>query len=155
MERTIYVDGCSNKTIGACSSVVDFNGNDLIGKHRQFLDKFDFLCWFDLKDHQNRLVYEVSFSDVSSQQNNGAELVASLIGVMIALKYGYDTILSDSQLIVDSWSKKISPTIKDKRKMKIQKALVKLVAIFNERGGKILKISGDDNLADLGFHRKK
>lgn len=150
----IHVDGCCNKH-GSFASVVDTNGRDLIDKYSSYFDDFDFLCWFDLVEHRGKKVYSVSFSDVTSQQNNGAELLAAVLGVLIALEYNYSTVCSDSSLIVDHWSRKKSDKIKDKRKKKIQHLLVDLVKVFEKRGGELVKISGDDNLADLGYHRKK
>jgi len=151
----MYVDGCCNKSIGACCSVVDNNGNDLISEHIDFLKKFRFLDWFIMKRHNGRLVYQVNFTDVVSQQNNGAELLAMLIGLMLGLKFEDYIIYSDSQLIVDYWSLKKSDKIKDPKKSKIQLAVIKLRKEYERRGGKIVKISGNDNLADLGFHVKK
>lgn len=152
---SLYVDGCCNKKIGSCCSVVDETSQDMISLHHDFLNQFDFLDWFILKKHNERLVYEVNFNDVVSQQNNGAELLAMLIGLMIALKFDYKIIYSDSQLIVDYWSLKKSEKIKDSRKLKIQIAVIKLRKEFERRSGQIIKISGNDNLADLGFHVNK
>lgn len=152
----LFVDGCCNRQIGSCASIVDFNGEDLIEKYQDFLDSHKFVGWFNCKRNpkNGRQVYEVSFSDVSTQQNNGAELVAATLGILIALEYGYDEVFSDSQLIVNYWSKKLSSKIKDERKLQIQELLIELTRIFNNRGGKLTKISGDDNIADLGFHKK-
>ena len=44
------------------------------------------------------------FSDVQSQQNNGAELLGLVAGLRISLKTGCKTILCDSQLLVQYWS---------------------------------------------------
>ncbi len=152
---SIYVDGCCNKTIGACSTCVNHEGVDLIKEYQEFLDLYDFLCWFEKGEYNGKSYYKVSFNDVQSQQNNGAELLAMIIGIEIAMYFGYDVIKSDSQLMVDHWSKKISSTIKDERKAKLQRFLVKRRLAFEAKGGRIEKIPGDANIADLGFHKRK
>jgi len=151
---SIYVDGCCNKTIGSCASVVDSSGNDLIGPYLDFLSHFKFLDSFPVKHHNNRIVYEVEFTDITSQQNNGCELVAMCIGLVIAIYYKFDTIYSDSTLIIQHWSNKESKNIKDPLKAKIQRYCIELRRIFERRGGQIKFVPGDHNLADLGFHKK-
>ena len=127
----IFTDGCCNKTIGSCVSVVDSDNVCLITKYHKYLDLYDFLSWFEEGEHNGRTIFKVAFTDVSTQQNNGAEL------------------------IVEHWSKKVSKTIKDERKAKLQRFLIKVCKLFENAGGKLIWISGDDNKADLGFHKKK
>lgn len=148
----IYVDGCCNNKIGAWASVTDKNGNDLIGPNLSILEQFDFLPFFERGFHLNRVVFKSNFTDVTTQQNNGAELLAMVIGLSIAIFRGYEKLCSDSNVSI-SWSKKISPTIKCPLKQKLQRLCVKLRERFYEQGGEIIKISGDDNPADLGFHK--
>lgn len=153
MSKKLYVDGCCNKTIGSCVSVVDEDG-DLIGPYENFLSYFKFLDPFSKKQHRDRTVYEVSFTDTAQQQNNGCELVAMCIGLLIAIYYKYDIVYSDSTLIIDHWSKKESETIQDPYKAKIQRYCIELRRIYENKGGEIKHISGKLNPADLGFHRK-
>lgn len=154
----LYVDGCCNREIGACASVVDENGVDLIGRYCDFLESQKLMEWFVRKTNpkNGRQVYEVRFNDVATQQNNGAELLAATLGILIALEYDYDEVFSDSQLIVDYWSKKLSTKIKDPKKLEVQKILIELTDLFTRiHRGRLTKISGDDNIADLGFHKSK
>ena len=151
----IYVDGACNKSIGSCCSVTDINGNDMIEPYKEFLSHFEFLQGFQTKIHNCRTVYVINFSDVSQQQNNGCELVAFCIGLLIATYYKYDVVYSDSDLLVKYWSKKNYTTIKDPFKSKIQRYCVELRQNYENMGGSVEKISGDDNPADLGFHKKK
>lgn len=151
----IFVDGCCNKIIGSCSSIVDSEGVDLIEKYSEFIESYDFISWFDLKIANGKKVIDVSFSDVKTQQNNGAELVACVVGLCIAIHFGYSKVFSDSKLIVDHWSKKESKTIKDPRKSKLQRFLIKLRSEFENLGGSLEWISGDNNISDLGFHKVK
>ena len=150
----IYVDGCCNSTIGSCSSVTDKDGNCLIKKYKAFLDHCSFLFDFNYKNHNNRIVYEIKFDDVKSQQNNGAELVAMCIGLLIGIYFNKLELYSDSDLMVKYWSNKESKTIKCKRKAKIQRYCIELADYYKSMGGKIIKIGGDCNPADLGFHKK-
>ena len=149
----IYVDGCNNKTIGACSSVTDKYGNDLIGPYSEFLSRFEFLHFFKSKTHNNRIVYEVNFTDVALQQNNGAELLAMTIGLCIAIYYDVKVIYSDSTLVIDHWSTKISNKIKCPLKQKLHFFCVQIATKFRNSGGEIKYIKGNLNPADLGFHK--
>jgi hypothetical protein len=154
---SLYVDGCCNKSIGACSSVVDHDHNDVIGPNLTFLKTVDFLNEFRIKPHtvkgRKRMIYEVGFTDVVSQQNNGAELVAMCIGLILAIEYDYKRIYSDSKLLIDHWTRKPSLKIEDPFKRQIQHLVVELRADFVNRGGQVLYVPGDSNPADLGYHR--
>lgn len=151
----IYVDGCCNKKVGSCGSVICFAN----GKRIDLLHHFEYL-FTDLKIETvnvpigNIKIIKVNFPGLQ-QQNNGAELLAMVAGLKIALQMkNVKRILSDSQLIVDYWSKNMSKTITDVNKRFYINECIKLRKLFEERGGEIIKISGDDNLADLGFHKK-
>ncbi len=107
-----------------------------------------------------RTVIVASFSDTNTQFNNGAELLALVAGLRIALhsKGKYNEIYSDSDLCIRFWSISVTPKKKklmDPIKVKFIEELIELRKQFEVLGGKITKISGDDNLADLGFHKKK
>ena len=153
MMEEIYVDGCNNKTIGACSTVTDKYGNDLIGPYSEFLTRFEFLKHFDKKEYNNRVLYEVNFTDVITQQNNGAELLAMVIGLCIAIYYDVKTIYSDSTLIIEYWSTKLSTKINCPLKRQLQYFCVQIATKFRNKGGQIKHISGAKNPADPGFHR--
>lgn len=148
LEDGIYVDGCCNNTIGSCSSVTDKYGNCLVKKNLTMLSEY--LPEYTTKEHGNRIVYEVNFDDVKSQQNNGAELLALVVGLIISIEGKNNKIFSDSTLMVNHWSNKLSNTIKCPRKARLQEMCVKLTTIYK---GKIIHISGDINPADLGFHK--
>jgi len=161
----IYCDGGHNKVTGdvAYACVVDGNSDDLLS---QFEELFS-----DLKTKEaslpvgRRLVLIADFDDVKTQQNNGAELLAMYAALVIALipeknitstPLQYKTIRSDSKLMTDFWSKRLCPKKArnmDKEKVRIIHQVIELRKIFEARGGVIEKISGDDNLADLGYHR--
>jgi len=147
--KEIYVDGCCNKKIGACSSVVNSDYEDCIEKYYDFLKKFDFFNDFEYKILPKRHVLKVEFNDVEVQQNNGAELLSFVIGCCIAYFFDYSKIYSDSQLVVQSWSKKISDTIKCEKKRKLQSLCVFIAEKYREKGGIIEWVPSGKNLADL------
>lgn len=154
----IYVDGAMNKyTNGkAWASVVDSNGEDLVYRYQQLFP--DLVLISRHLPVGNRLLAEVSFNDVSSQQNNGAELISLVMGLRIALTTGeYFNIYCDSELIVSYWSKgHINPKTLSKMDPNKYKYICECVQnrkLFETIGGNIIKISGDNNLADLGFHK--
>jgi hypothetical protein len=84
------------------------------------------------------------------QQNNGAELLAMVAGLRIALESGGREVRSDSDPLVRYWSRGYHNAIGDPRK-----ALYSGVraATIRARGGAGVKISGGANLAELGFRR--
>lgn len=159
LSNYIYVDGgCNKNTKGeAWGSVVDKDGNDLIGIYYGLLQ--DMTLRYEDLPVGRRVVIIAKFDDVKTQQNNGAELLAMVAGLRIANyffanNYPISSILSDSQLITEYWSKKItsgksfSPV-----KEKYIKECIELRKIYESYGGNIIKIAGDVNKADLGWHK--
>ncbi|MDP3963288.1 MAG: ribonuclease H family protein [bacterium] len=86
--------------------------------------------------------------------NNYGELLACKYAIEIAEKTGIKTVYGDSKLIIDYWSRGI---IKRRdvaaETVKLADAVVLARRKFETAGGRIARISGDDNPADLGFHR--
>ena len=157
-DTVIYVDGGYNNFTKpyAYGCVVNGYGYDIL------------LCVPELVSDLNikrvtlpvgeRNVVVSRFNDVSTQQNNGAELLATVIGMRLAIhfiKNGIPVthILSDSQLIVDYWSNKLNRTDFDPLKIQYINELIELKRVFISLGGLLTKISGDVNKADIGFHR--
>ncbi len=140
---------------------------------------------FGKKSDQIRTVIVCKFNEQKedgtpiSQQNNGAELMSMVIALQIAIntllkikktsslpglesydsfELYYKVIFSDSSLVTDFWSvsgaSKSNKTLSAEKKFLISKCVV-LRKIYEQMGGRVLKISGDDNLADLGAHVSK
>jgi hypothetical protein len=179
----LYVDGgCNPMTLGdsdcpgcAYGSVVEHAGRDVLPDHAHLLRDMD-LAWRDLPVGR-RLVILARFGDVAQQQNNGAELLAAVAGLRIAVQSamddggtdtGTDTgnntgnntgtgqwprVLSDSTLIVQYWSMRCNAPYLDPRKKAFVRELIALRRAYEQAGGQLLHVSGDDNLADLGFHK--
>lgn len=157
---SIYCDGgCNLHTKpNAWGSVVNGFGNDLICYYSHLLIDMELREVILPKD--KRVIIISNFKDVNTQQNNGAELMAAVAALRIALNLissGIEvkTIFCDSQLIVDFWSKRLKPESEnkfDQRKVMYIKELIQLRREFENNGGKFIKISGNVNFADLGFH---
>ena len=86
--------------------------------------------------------------------NNYGELLACKYALEIALGRRISKVYGDSALVINHWSKGI---MKEKKLPLSTRTLVKTVgrlrSQFEENGGSVIRISGDINPADLGFHR--
>lgn len=151
---TIYVDGGYNNFTkpDAYASVVNGYGIDILNSVPELINDMN------IKEVNlpigKRFITVVNFTDVTTQQNNGAELIAAVIGLRLAIYFNsigilVENVCSDSQLIVDNWSKYLSKTAKDYNKIKYINELISLRKNFT---GNLVKISGNKNPADLGFH---
>lgn len=160
--ETIYVDGGQNVQTGdeAWGCVVTV---DKIGKKIDLIEIYKDL-FADMKLREvtlpvgKRTVIVSKFSDVATQQNNGAELLAMVAGLRIAKATGKQVgkICSDSELIEKWWSKgHVSASKKkemDPRKYAYIEECAKLRKELEKNDGIIKKISGKGNPADLGYH---
>lgn len=160
LNRVLYVDGgCNNFTKPyAYGSVVTHLGEDVIPRFAGLLSDME-LVPIQLPIGLRTLI-KIDFKDVTSQQNNGAELLAAVAGLRIAIYlstngYQINYVFSDSKLITDFWSKRIKEETASKMdpvKLKYVKELIELRVQYERLGGSLYKISGDSNPADLGFH---
>jgi ribonuclease HI len=156
----IYVDGGQNKATNdarpgatcAWGRVVDAAGNDLLAPFAHLLGDMQ-LRDVVLPGGRAMHVILADFAGVS-QQNNGAELLAMVAGLRIALDgAAIREIRSDSELLVCYWSRGQHNATGDPRKVVFIRECAELRRRFEARGGAVVKISGDKNLADLGCHR--
>ena len=133
----IYFDSGTGRGLGVEISVTNEKGNNLL-THKKFKKHLDKAGHFILKD----------------VSNNYGELLACYHALKIALEVRIKKIFGDSKLVINYWSRGFMN--KDKLPIKTKK-LIKSVALlrkkFEENGGAMEYISGDDNPADLGFHR--
>jgi ribonuclease HI len=155
---TIYVDGGHSSHTGedAWGRVVDWRGVDLVAAWREE-------ACVDLETRDVVLpggpavVLVARFADVRAQQNNGAELIAMVFGLRVAaLDSRVREICSDSELMVSWWSRRLGAKRRDEmdpRKVALIDELIASRRAFEARGGRIVKIPGGANLADLGWHR--
>jgi ribonuclease HI len=159
--KKIYVDGCMNRHTGesAWSSVTDEKGKDLIDEYKHLLTEFE-LTKVPLNNKVKKGEYTivpVKFEGVK-HQNNGAELVAMLIGLKIALHLLPEPceVYSDSTTVI-AWSEgrvtsKTYSEMDPKKKLLVNE-LKDLAKDLKSIGGKIKKVDGGKNPADLGFHK--
>lgn len=138
LEQGIYFDSGTGRGLGVEISVTDENGNDFLVK-RNFKKHLDKAGHFILKD----------------VSNNYGELLACYYALKMAIREGIKKVFGDSKLVINYWSKGFM----NKDKLSLQtKKLIKSVTLlrkkFEENSGKVEYISGDDNPADLGFHRR-
>jgi ribonuclease HI len=158
--RVLYVDGGCNRFTKphACGSIVDHFNRDLIEMYASLFPDMT-LVPMDLPGRKGRrLLIQVRFTDCVSQQNNGAELLATVAGLRIAMQQRghFQYLFSDSSLIVDFWCRRISEESAKKMdpvKLGYVRELIRLTAEFEQSGGTIYKIRGRDNPADLGCHK--
>ena len=154
---SIYTDAGMNKLTGTESwgCVVDENGKDLLEDHLDLCK--DFNISKEKLHRTERYVIKVKFNDVASQQNNGGELLALVVGLRISLKEGFKEIKIDSDLLFKWWSiGKVNPKTFQKMDLQKKKYIEECVSLrkeFEKKGGQIIKISGNINKADLGFHK--
>ena len=155
-ENSLYVDGGHNKDTGsvAYGSVVDHQGNDMIEYYKFLFEDYDLeFRTVDLPVGRRTVVIS-NFEDCKLQQNNGAELLALFIGLKIANHITiFKTIFSDSQVVCDYWSKNIVNNNFCDEKIFYIKSTILQRNIFEKKGGTVIKITGNDNLADLGYHK--
>ena len=153
--KSIYCDGGCNKQSG------EFGFGSVVNELREDLVNLYSFLFPDMQLREvslpigKRTVIIAKFSDVKSQQNNGAELMALVAALRIALQDNIYTIYCDSDLLIKYWSlnlKKNKRLVMDPNKVKYIDELISLRVEFNKRKGNIIKISGGDNLADLGYH---
>jgi len=87
--------------------------------------------------------------------NNYGELLACKYALMLAMKTGAKNVFGDSRLVLDYWSKGyIKKETLPRETLSLAYEIAALRKKFESEGGILRHISGDDNPADLGFHRR-
>lgn len=137
-KNAIYFDAGTGRKNGVEVRLTDFYGKPLIDKVVGD-DK--------VNEYGNYYV-------ASNRTNNFGELVGLFAAIKYAKKNNIKTICGDSALVIDYWSKGF---FNEQNLEKDTVDLIKKVSImrkeFEFENGKIEKISGDVNPADLGFHK--
>jgi ribonuclease HI len=154
----LYCDGGMNRHTGGegWGSVVDQNGKDLVSVNRELLSDLVIKTVTLPRNIGVRDILVSSFTDVASQQTNGAELLAMLTSLRITKNNPVFNVINCDSAVILCWTNK-GPQPQTEKKMDAKKLQYIREAItlrkeFESRGGKVVKISGDDNLADLGYH---
>ncbi|OGZ45292.1 MAG: hypothetical protein A3C84_02055 [Candidatus Ryanbacteria bacterium RIFCSPHIGHO2_02_FULL_48_12] len=134
----IYFDAGTGRGDGVEISVTDETGADLLQ---------EILPTQKINRHGKHLIQK----DVS---NNFGELLACRYALELALKRGVMHVFGDSKLIIDYWSKGyINVPNVTRETLELASRVADLRKEFEAAGGRIEHISGDDNPADLGFHK--
>lgn len=159
----LYADGACNKKTGDCAwgSVVDSKGQDLIETYLHLLTDMQTEVKQLPSNKGLRRILIAKFNDIKTQNNNGAELLALVALLRIAMVESDHVLIgfTDSDTIYKYWSNNhINPVTKanmDPRKLQYVEECIRLRKQFEDSGGQVLKVDGDDNKADLGFHIAK
>ena len=135
----IYFDAGTGRGEGVEISVTNEKGKNLLHKVMKKKD----LNLFGKHRIQN-----------DDATNNYGELLALRYALRVAKKEKAKKIFGDSKLVIEYWSRR-----RAKRKelvartVRLVDEVARLREQFEASGGSVLRISGDDNPADLGFHR--
>ena len=137
MKDGIYFDAGTGRGEGVEISVTDNDGKDMLEQvlHADLINR-----------HGKHLLPK-------GKTNNYGELLACRYGILIAEKTGEKNIFGDSKLVIDYWSKGFIKKEVGKETVELAIEVADIRRKFEASGGKISLISGDDNPADLGFHR--
>jgi len=134
----IYFDAGTGRGEGVEVSVTDSKGNDLLK---------DILPKKLLNIHGKHLIKE-------NVTNNYGELLACKYALELALRQKTKKVFGDSKLVIDFWSKGIiNRKLMPKKTIELAEEVTDLREQFENIGGKVGRVSGDHNPADLGFHR--
>jgi ribonuclease HI len=153
----LYVDGGHNRQTGkeAWGRVVDAVGVDLLAPHVPLFPDFQ-LRDVVLPRMGASYVCVAKFNDVKTMQTNGSELMALVAALRLAEHYKdkVKIIGSDSTTAL-FWSKTLGAETRakmDPRKVILIDECIRRRREFEATGGQVIKISGGENLADLGRH---
>lgn len=137
MSDGIFFDAGTGRGDGVEISVTDKNGKDMLQE----------VLHADLINRHGKHLLPVG------KTNNFGELLACRYGIMIAEKVGEKNVYGDSKLVIDYWSKGFIKKEVGEDTVSLAREVAALRRKFEQSGGTVILISGDDNPADLGFHR--
>lgn len=85
--------------------------------------------------------------------NNYGELLGCKYALELAIRENITHVFGDSKLVIMYWSKGHIKNEVAGETIELAHVVAELRREFESKGGKLTRISGDDNPADLGFHR--
>jgi ribonuclease HI len=136
LEPGVYFDAGTGRGEGVEVSVTDEKGKNLLHKALS-------------KEELNRFK---KYALGTEATNNYGELLACKYALEIAMKTGVKKVFGDSKLVIEFWSKwRVRKDVPEET-FKLAREVAALRKEFEEQGGEVIRISGDDNPADLGFH---
>lgn len=138
IKSAVYFDAGTGRGNGVEVKVSDYHSNSLL----YFIMKSD-----NINEFGN---YYVS----QNRTNNFGELTGLFIALKYSLKYNVKDICGDSELVIKYWANlKYNKENLDDDTISLIHKVHDLYLKFKNNGGKLHKISGDINPADLGFHK--
>ncbi len=139
VEIGIYFDAGTGGGKGVEISATDKTGKSLLDKISPKLS---------LNRRGNHWIFQ-------NTTNNFGELLACKYALQIAKKEGIKKVFGDSKLVIKFWSKGfLNEKFLDKKTIALAKEVAALRYEFEKEGGKIEKIPGASNPADLGYHKE-
>jgi|SRR3989344_1039117 len=136
LESGIYFDAGTGRGKGVEISVTDEAGKNLLHK---VLKKKDL----------NRFGKYVVGDEAT---NNYGELLACKYAIEIAMAEDIKKVFGDSSLIIDFWTKWRVKKDVEEETFDLAREVAGLRSEFEKQGGEVIRISGGENPADLGFH---
>ncbi|MBI2889087.1 MAG: ribonuclease H family protein [Candidatus Liptonbacteria bacterium] len=135
IEPGIYFDAGTGRGEGVEISVTNEKGKNLLHKA---------ISKVELTRGKHLLGKEVT--------NNYGELLACKYAIEIAMAENIKKVFGDSKLVIEFWTRwRIKKDVPEET-FKLAREAAGLRKEFEEQGGEVIRISGDDNPADLGFH---
>lgn len=135
----VYFDAGTGRGDGVEVSVTDERGRNLLHKA---------VSTGELNRFGKHLVGDAAAT------NNYGELLALRYALEIAEKTGVKRVFGDSKLVIEYWSQwKIKRKEVAPETVALADEVARLREAFEAGGGEVARISGDDNPADLGFHK--
>lgn len=135
----IYFDAGTGRGNGTEMRITDYKGEGLL----------HFII------NQSKLNEFGNYYLQKGKTNNFGELSGMYAALKYAMKYNIDKICGDSELVIKYWSiGRYNPDNIDEDTIKLIDEVTLMREEFEKKGGKIFKVSGDYNPADLGFHKK-
>jgi ribonuclease HI len=139
LEPGIYFDAGTGRGDGVEVSVTDEHGKNLLQKAFS-------------KTELNRFGKHLIKNPEAT--NNYGELLALRSALEIAVKENVKRIVGDSKLVIEYWSKwRMKAKDLPEETVALAREVAKMREAFEKGGGKISRISGGENPADLGFHK--
>ncbi len=138
VEPGIYFDAGKGRGPGVEVSATDEKGKNLLAEvvPKKNLNKF------------GKYVLADSFT------NNYGELLACKFALEIALKKKIKKVFGDSKLVINYWSRGFVKKESFSRELfELVDEVMIMKSKFEKKQGALIYISGDNNPADLGFHR--
>lgn len=139
MKHEIYFDSGTGRGIGVEVRVTNQRGESVI-QHSGLKN-------ITINEYGN---FHLGFD----KTNNYGELAGLFIALKLAIKYNVKVIKGDSQVVIDYWSQG-KHHMSDVSTVKLINRVIMLRKAFINNGGRIIKIKGKDNIADIGFHKEK